>query len=271
MKIVKKSNLAKHEQIKIHCQPKLTNPSLVAAWPGVGNVALGAARYLAEKLEAKEFAEIEPLSFFDFNAVSFVDDLIQPSILPESKFYYWKNKQAKGDLIILLGEAQPTSQNYEFANCVLDVAQCFAVKRAYTFAGALISHFTKQPKVWGAATHPELLTELEHHGVVLRGDFHISGMNGFLLSVAKERGMEGICLLGEIPQQLGEIENLAASRAVLNTLTNILGIEIDMSELEESVRQASLEIEKFLKQSRYEFIDHFTFPMWKRPEDEGGS
>ena len=269
--MVKKNERAKQEEIKLSRRPKLANPSVVAAWPGVGNVALGAARYLTEKLKAKEFAEIEPLSLFDLSAVSFADGLIQPSIPPRSKFHYWKNKQAKEDLIILLGEAQPTSQSYEFANCVLDIAQRFATKRVYTFAGALSSHFSKEPRVWAVATQPELLTELEHHGVVLRGDFHISGMNGVLLSVAKERGMEGICLLGETPQQLDEIENPAASRAVLNALTDILGIEIDMSELDESVRQASQEIEEFLKQSRYEFIDHFTFPLWKRPEDEGRS
>jgi hypothetical protein len=39
------------------------------------------------------------------------------------------------------------------------------------------------------------MRRLQEHGLVVKGDLHIAGMNGFLLSVAEQRGMEGICLL----------------------------------------------------------------------------
>ena len=45
--------------------PKLVNPTLVAAWPGVGNVALIAATYLKDKLKAKPLGELDPQGFFD--------------------------------------------------------------------------------------------------------------------------------------------------------------------------------------------------------------
>ena len=54
----------REEVIKIYKEPKLKRPSLVAAWPGIGNVALVAADYLKEKLGVDEFAEIDPLPFF---------------------------------------------------------------------------------------------------------------------------------------------------------------------------------------------------------------
>lgn len=103
---------------------------------------------------------------------------------------------------------------------------------------------------------------------MLKGDFYIAGMNGLLLSVAKERDMKGICLLGETPRYLSDMGNPIASQAVLQVLTKILEIEIDMTELEDMVQQAQQEIEKVIKESRREFIDHFTVPLWERTEEE---
>ena len=76
------------EVIKLFKEPKLNKPSLVAAWPGVGNVALVAASYLKEKLKAEEFAEIEPLPFFELNGVIIEDNLIQQPKFPQSKLQY---------------------------------------------------------------------------------------------------------------------------------------------------------------------------------------
>ena len=140
------------EVIKICKEPKLAKPCLIAAWPGIGNVALGAASYLKEKLRGKEFAEIEPLPFFEPNGVLIEDNIIQHLKFPQSKFYYWKSKERGNELIIFIGEAQPTSRAYEFANRVLDLAQRFGVRQIYTFAAALIPHFSEKPRVWAAAS-----------------------------------------------------------------------------------------------------------------------
>jgi len=258
----------REEVIRIYKEPKLTKPSLVAAWPGIANVALEAADYLRKKLRAEEFAEIEPLSFFDLSGVLIEENLIQSPRFPQSKFYYWKGKESGGDLIIFVGEAQPTSQSYEFAKMILDLAQRFGVRQVYTFAAALIPQFAEKPRVWAAATDSQLLSKLEERGLVLKGDFYIAGMNGLLISVAKERDMKGICLLGETPRYLSEMGNPVASQAVLQVLTKILEIEIDMTELEEMVQQARQEIEKVIKESRRELIDHFTVPLWERSEEE---
>ncbi len=98
------------DQVIIHKEPKLHNPSLLAAWPGVANVALEATTYLKDKLQAEEFAEIEAQSFFEVTGVYVEKNLVQPPRLPENKFYYWKRKGKEGDLIIFLGEAQPSTQ-----------------------------------------------------------------------------------------------------------------------------------------------------------------
>jgi len=262
--------MRKHDEgiIRVQAEPKLSHPSLVAAWPGIANVALIAASYLADKLGAKEFAEIEPLSYFDLGGTHVEKNLIQSPKLPQSKFYYWKRRSPEGDLVIFVGEAQPATRNYQFANEILDFAQRLGVGQIYTFAAAVVPEFTEKPRVWAAATDTELLGELEAGGLVLKGNFYIAGMNGLLLSLAKEKGIKGICLLGETPRYLSEVGNPVASQSLLQALTKILKIEIDMTELEEMVKQARQEIEEAINESRRQYIDHFTVPLWERPQEE---
>jgi len=256
------------DQVVIHKEPKLRSPSLLAAWPGVANVALEATTYLKDKLQAVEFAEIEAQSFFEVTGVYVQKNLVQPPRLPENKFYYWKRKGREGDLIIFLGEAQPSTRNREFADMILDVVERFGVKVVYTCAAALISHFPEQPRVWAAATDGELLDEMEREGLVLKGDFFIAGMNGLLLSMAKEREMKGVCLLGETPRYLSEMRNPTASQAVLRVLTKLLRVDIDMTEMDNLAAQSRQQIEELIKESRRQFISDFTVPLWERPQEE---
>ena len=206
------------KSVKIYHEPKLVDPCLVAAWPGVGNVALIAATYLKDKLDAEEFGEIEMSEFFDVGGVFINDNIIEVPQLPDSKFYYWNSGGAGKDIVILLAEAQPAFRAYEYASIVMDVAEKLGVKRVYTLAASLTEHHPSQPRVLCAASFPELLDELKGFDVVQAGDFYIAGLNGLLLGVAKERGMEGICLLGETAKYAAKMANPMASQAVLRVL-----------------------------------------------------
>lgn len=254
--------------IRVYKRPRLTNPCLIAAWPGIANVALAAVGYLHMSLGAQEFAEVDPMPFFDLDGALIEDNLIQGPRFPESKFYYWKDKQRRRDLVILEGEEQPSFHGYDMANNVLDFAQRLGVKRVYTLAAALVQQFTEEPRVWAAASEVSVLRELRSHGLVLKGDFYVAGMNGLLLAVARQRNMEGICLLGETPRFPAEVGNPFTSLAILESLAKVLDIDLDLSELRESASSAHDEIDKMLSESRSGFLDQFTVSLWDRAEDE---
>ncbi|MFC1974271.1 PAC2 family protein, partial [Chloroflexota bacterium] len=245
------------------------DPCLVAAWPGVGNVAVIAINYLKEKLKAKELGAIEPFGFFDPGGIFIKENIIDLPKFPESKFYYWSSRGRGKDMLILISEAQPPVGTYEYVNSVLDVAEQFGVKRVYTAAAALIEHSTDKPRVLGAATTPELIEDLEKYDIVLGGNFYVAGLNGLLLGAAKERDLEGICLLGETAKHVAKMPNARASLAVLNILTKMLGVEIDTAELEEFAESTEREIKKLGDQMRSDFLQHFTTPIWEREEEEG--
>ena len=244
--------------------------SMLAAWPGVGQVSLIAARYLVEQLKAEPIGELEAYHFFDPTGVAVKNNVVQAPQFPENTFYYWENPDnPKGDLLIFIGDAQPQGKMYELAHCILDIAVKFKIKRIYTFAAALVRmHYTEPSRVWGVCTENKLLKEFTGKDIVLRGELQIAGMNGLLLGVGKERKFEGFCLLGEVPLYATRIPNPKAALAVLKGYLSVIGVSVDMTEMTENARQAEEEMKKLAVQAMGEFIDNFTKPIWP-PGPEG--
>ncbi|MFC2049655.1 PAC2 family protein [Chloroflexota bacterium] len=254
--------------VKLYKEPRVKSCDLIAAWPGIGNVALIVAKYIKDKLNAEEIGEIEPFDFFDPIGIMVKGNIIEAPQFPESKFYHWHNPTSGRDLILFISDEQPSFKGYELANSVLDVSRKLKVKRVYTCAAAIARiHHAEKPKVWGAATNQKLLETLREYDIILRGDIQIAGLNGLFLGVAKEMGFEGICLLGEVPMYTTRIPNPKASLAVLDILTKMLDININLSELTKLARESDEEMTKLAAEAMGEFIDRYTKPVWP-PEEE---
>jgi proteasome assembly chaperone (PAC2) family protein len=258
-----------NELVRLFARPRLKKPVMLASWPGIGNVSIIAASYLLRKLDFKDLGEIEPSVFFDAIGVVARDNVIEEPQFPQSQFYYWKNKPGSSDIILFIGEDQPSTKGYELANCVLDVAERFRVGRVYTCAAALSRmHHSEQSRVWGVVTSPKMSPELGKYDLTQKGNLQISGLNGLLLGVAKERGMEGVCLLGEVPIYATRIQNPAAAVAVLGVLTKMLDIEIDITELADVAKESASRMKQMADEAMEEYIDHFTQPIWESGEEE---
>jgi uncharacterized protein len=255
--------------VKLYKHPRPKSCSMIASWPGIGDVSLTAAKYLVEKLNAVAIGEIEPVNFFEPVGVTVRDNLVESPHFPESKFYYWQYPKAGRGLVIFIGEEQPTFKGYELVNCVLDVAQRLKVSRVYSCAAAVTRiHHSEEMKVWGAATNSDLVDELSKHNVILRGNLRIAGLNGLILGMAQERGMEGVCLLGEVPSYATQIANPKASLAVLGILTKMLGVTVDLADLGHLAERVDEEMDRIAKRVTAEFIDQFTEPIWEQDEEE---
>jgi len=261
-----------NEVIKIIARPKLNEPNLLATWPGVGNVAMIIATYLTTKLAFKDLAEIDPAYFFDPTGVLVQDSIIEAPQFPQSRFFYRKNDVKGGsDLILFLGDDQPPTKSYDLANCILDVAVRFHVKRVYTCAAALTRiHHTEQPKVWGVGTNSLMVQELKRLNLKQKGNLQIAGLNGLLLGVAKEREIDGMCLLGEVPQYASRMPNPMAALAVLRTLSKMLEIELDFVDLSRLAEEAKEKMKQAAAEAMGQYIDYFTQPIWEQGQDEEG-
>ncbi len=254
--------------------PQVERCVMLASWPGIGNVSLILARYLKEKLGAREVGEIDPVHFFEPVGVMVRENVVEEPRFPESKFYYWEKEDKSLGLVLFIGEEQPRPRGYEMVETVLDAAEQMGVSRIFSCAAAVTKiHYSEETKVWGVATRPELLDEFSRYKVVLRGTLRIAGLNGLILGRAKERGIDGLCLLGEVPGFATQMAHHKAALAVLSVLAEMLEIEIDTDELEGVSKQSELEMDVISKQATAAYIDQFTEPIWEQSqegeEDEG--
>lgn len=237
----------------------LRDPWLVAAWPGMGSVAMGAGTYLVDKLSARAIGELPGRDYFEIERIEVRDGLAQPGRTPRSLLFDWRHPERRRDLLLFLGEAQPSTRGYAFCHLLLDQALSHGVKRVVTFAAlATQLHPSAPPRVFGVATEPALIDEAREHGVHAMSEGQISGLNGVLLSAAAERGMGGLCLLGELPFFAIPVPNPRASLAVLETFAPMAGLALDLAELKgqaDAAEHGLLELLERVKQGEDPMIE----------------
>ena len=113
---------------------KLRDPWLVAVWPGMGNVAITAGGYLVNRLGASVATEITSRDLFDIQHIEVEQGLVTPGQVPRNLCFEWKDPTGRRDLIVFIGEAQPSTGGYAFCHTLLEHAISKGVKRVITFA-----------------------------------------------------------------------------------------------------------------------------------------
>jgi len=241
-------------------RPRLKNPYLICAWPGMGDVAFQAAMHLIQQLKAEEFAEILPHEFFFLNSSSIQNGVLEAPDLPYSKFFFYKRPSGlnapddalksnlPADLIIFVSSGQPDlTKAEEYSRLIIQLAKGFKVKKVIGFAAMPQPiDYTQSPKVWYAATSQKIKKELSPYNLIELKEGQISGMNGLFLGLAKRQGLEGFCLLGEIPFYTIQIENPRASQAILEVLANILNLRLDFMALQKQAEFIEEEISRLM-------------------------
>jgi len=273
--------------IRLYKEPRLEKPDMIVGWPGIGNIGIIAVDTLREQIQAEEFGEIEPWDFFYPRRVIIRADQLEDLVFPDNKLYYKRLEQK--DLIFFIGEEQPSDgggtyaegeKAYQMANLVLDVAAKFACHRVYTSGAAIsLTHHTLKPRVWAVPNKEDLIEEVKRHeNTILMSEIEqmggqgsITGLNGLLLGVAKKRGFEGICLMGEIPDYLSRapFPYPRASKSVLEVITSILGVRIDLTALDNMAAQIENIIENIYEKFPQEIRDRIEqrrFAIQTKPE-----
>jgi proteasome assembly chaperone (PAC2) family protein len=238
-------------------EPKLIKPWMVAVWPGMGHVAVSAGYYLLAKLGMHGLAEFSPRELFDIDHVEVKAGLIKSGRLPRSRLFVWNDPNKKRDLVVIIGEAQPPVGRYLFSRRLTEYAQQLGVERIFTFAAmATQMHPEHAPRVFAAATSDDLLADLRQEEVVLLESGQISGLNGVLLGVAAEQGLQGVCLLGEIPHLFTQFPFPAASLSALKAFSTIAEIPIDLGELAQQAQDMGKRLGEILAEVEQRIKEH---------------
>jgi proteasome assembly chaperone (PAC2) family protein len=199
--------------------PALENPVFVQGLPGFGNVGRIAAHLLIKFSEAKPFAELYSPSFPDYVSISTKGT----AYLPRYEFY--SAPMEKNNLVIMTGETQPSFDDvlahYQVCSEIVDFVEKLGCHFVVTMGGVPLTEDKTQ--VYVAATSPRLATEFMEKGAVVYSKGRIVGGTGLTLALAKEHGLEGVCLLGTTT---GFKADRGAGFRVFKFLMKALGKEI---------------------------------------------
>jgi len=199
--------------------PVLENPIFVQGLSGFGNVGKIAAYLLIKFCSAKPFAELYSPSFPDYLSVN------SKGICHLPRYEFYAAPMEKNDFVIMTGDTQPSFDDvvahYDLCSEILDFVEKYYCGFIITIGGVPMSEDKAQ--VYVAATSPRLAAEFMEKGAVIYSKGRILGATGLMLGLAKERGLEGLCLLGTTS---GFSADRGAGFSVFKFLMKALGNEV---------------------------------------------
>lgn len=206
---------------------------MLAGWPGMGNVGVGAIDYLRRKLDAQPFAEVDMQAYFTADAVVVEEGVARLPDAPTHIFYAVPDLE----LIIFQSEAQiGGTPGIELMQHILDLGETCGIETILTCASYImpVSH-KEQAQVLGVANNVNFRDRLQPYGVEVLQQGLVSGLNGLLLGFAAERDLNAACLMGTMPQYAATIPNPKASREIVRVLERFLNCKVEMDEIDEAV------------------------------------
>jgi proteasome assembly chaperone (PAC2) family protein len=211
---------------------------LVAAFRGWNDGAQGAtlaASFLAQAWNAERFADVDPEEFYDFQAVRphvrLEDGVTRKIDWPETAFYSAAVPDADRDAVILLG-VEPNTRWRTFTGEITGLAVDLGVELVVTL-GALLADVphTRPAPVTGSATDPALVEELGLASSRYEGP---TGIVGVLHDACRAAGVPSASLWAAVPHYVSLAPSPRAARALCDRLAQLLGVEIDTTELAEA-------------------------------------
>lgn len=223
-------------------KPSPRNPKFIQGLLGVGQVGFLAVRQLIKSLDAKKVAEVYSPDFLypgsTIPGVVYADDGTVD--LEKDEIYY----DDKNELFLLTGLYQGVRPEgyFGFASKILDFCDEFKVKEIYTLAGYGTGRHPKNPGVYAVISDKNQKPFLKEHGIRIpnapEGSLGVTGLAGLLVALGAKNGRKTLCLMGETH---GNYPDPRAAKAVLEKLCQILGIDIDTTQLDEQIKEMERE------------------------------
>ena len=242
--------------LTIHAQPEgLRRPVLIMAWSGwndAAEAATTAVRYVATSLSAEKFAEIDPEQFYHFGltrpSVRFKagSETEREIVWPTTEFSIAQSPSLARDVIVGVA-SEPHLRWKAYCETVLELARRCDVALVLTL-GALLAEVphTRPVRLAGGATDPELATRLGIRPTRYEGP---TGIVGVINTICRDHGLASASLWANVPHYISGIENPKATLALVKRVLPLLGVTLDLSDLDEAVRQFDRNLTEIVSQN----------------------
>jgi proteasome assembly chaperone (PAC2) family protein len=244
------------DALTIHTMPgEPRRPIVIMAfsgWNDAAEAATTAARYLATSFHAEKFAEIEPEEFYHFGLsrpyVRFKagSETEREIVWPATEFSFARSADLARDLVVGVA-IEPHLRWKTYCQAVLELARRCEATLVLTLGGLLaeVPH-TRPVRLVGSASDPELAARLGLRPSRYEGP---TGIVGVLNTLCREQGLATASLWANVPHYISGIENPKAALALVRRVLTLLGARLDLTDLDEAVRQFEQNLTEIVAQN----------------------
>jgi len=208
--------------------------------PDVGLVGLIATSHIISELNLDEVAYMD-------------SDLLPPIVvlhkgLPHAPLRIFGNS----NMLATISEiAIPAAGIYSVIRKIVEWANSKSIKMMISIGGLPVPNRQDiaEPKVFGAATTEDLIKTLQEKGIEIVQEGFMVGPQALVMRYCAELGVPGIALLA---QSFLNYPDPEAAAAVVKEISNITGIELNVSKLLEKGEEIRLKARDVMKRTQME-------------------
>ena len=194
-------------------EPDVKKPIVIAAMQDMGNVGSIVVNFINNALRTKTFRIANtPYPTYVVDKGGYIE-------VPNES---WEYKYTEDLIVFGGGKGQPQSNSELNTLCqdVIDVSKKYSAKFIYTLGGFHTDRKLKMnPKTYITTTSRELTLQMERLNVETTQKSIITGFNGLILGFAKQNGIQGIGMYGELNRP--EIPQYRAAISVIKTIEKL--------------------------------------------------
>jgi proteasome assembly chaperone (PAC2) family protein len=224
------------DHVRWTTRPTLQDPVVIAAfegWNDAGDAATTAARYLVDRWDADQVADVDPEEFFDFTStrpeVRLDDDGLREIVWPATEIHAGTIPGTEQDVLVIIG-TEPQLRWRTYCAELTEVAQLHGARLCLTL-GALLAEVphTRPTPIVGTAYEPEIVAGLELQPSRYEGP---TGIVGVLHDAWRRAGLRSASLWATVPAYVPGAPSPKAALALVERAAAMLQTWIPTTDLE---------------------------------------
>jgi len=237
-------------QVEWIFRPDVSRPVMVCAfsgWNDGGEAASTAARHLRDQWGARRFAGLDPEEFYDFQVhrptVRSLDGITRRIDWPANEFYL--AQPAGRDVLLFIG-VEPNTRWRTYCEDLLRVASELDAEVLVTLGAFLadVPHTLPAP-VSASSADPDWL---ERSDIVPARYEGPTGIVGVLHDIAASVGLASVSVWAAAPHYLPSEVNPRAALALLETVRDLLDLEIDTGDMARAAIEWRRQVDQALEE-----------------------
>ena len=233
--------------------PNLKNPVLIAGFDGWGNalnISDGMAAYLIRQLNARQFADLDPDTFYRYDeqrpVVNIAEGRLESLTAPGGAFYAVGTDDEQSDLVILKAD-EPNLQWFKFVDQLFSLCRELAVSTIITLGSMYDNVLHTDRIISGVASTPQGLSRLSQrriNSISYRGP---SAIHSIIQSEGTKRGFECISLWTHCPYYLQGTTHFGILSYLGRLIAEMVNFRLDTRELDSNWETLEEQINKLIE------------------------